>query len=191
MKSKFQISFLKNSGSTLVILVIAISIIIALGISLLSVSMMHFRIKKTNTEIKKAFYMAETGINRAYIDAYDLVMEAVTDSVEKSEEYLLIYPLNSIDAANLFEDNYKVYITGQIANRIKKNSNPYVAVSNAETLFFIDDKLIISIKSKQISENKVEKTISTDLIILVPDYYLMNSIDLSMLLSFNNWKIAR
>ncbi len=152
---------------------------------------MHYKIKKSNTEIKKSFYMSETGINTSFSNSYDLIVEAVGDSTEKAEEYLLIYPLNTSEAASIFADNFKTFVVREIENRISTNANPQIEIINSEALIFINNALTISIKSKYMSENGYESTTTADLIILVPDYYLIDSIDISMLISVDNWAIRR
>lgn len=180
-----------NSGSTLILLVIGIAIIIVLGTSLMGVSMINYRIKKSNTEIKQSFYMAETGINTSFVSAYDLLVEAINDSSEKAENYLLIYPLNEIEAESIFSDNFKIFLINKIASRINENTNPQIEITNTQSLVFIGNKLTISIKSKYISKDNVESTTMADLVIVVPDYHYIDSTDYSKLISLNNWKIRR
>lgn len=180
-----------NSGSTLILLVIGIAIIIVLGTSLMGVSMINYRIKKSNTEIKQSFYMAETGINTSFVSAHDLLVEAINDSSEKAENYLLIYPLNEIEAESIFSDNFKIFLINKIASRINENTNPQIEITNTQSLVFIGNKLTISIKSKYISKDNVESTTMADLVIVVPDYHYIDSTDYSKLISLNNWKIRR
>lgn len=188
LKFKSTKNICNNNGSTLILLVIAISVIIILGTSLMNVSMMHYKIKKSNTEMKKSFYMSEKGLNTSFSIAYNLAVESVEDSIEKSNEYLLIYPSNSNEAANIFSNNFKVYILGRIESSINKNDNPKIEIINSDSLVFIDGELSISIKSKYISNDGVEATTLTDLIITVPDYDSIDTIDFSSLIYFNNWK---
>lgn len=191
MKAKSSKKCCDKNGSTLILLVIIIAVVITLGTSLISVSMMHYRIKKSNTEIKKSYYLSETGINESFSNAYELIVEAVGDSIEKAEEYLLIYPLNTSEAANIFADNFKIYVVEEIKSRINKNANPKIEIVNLDALLFINNFITVTIKSKYISENGTESTTIADLIIFVPDYYLIDSIDLSMLISVDNWIIRR
>lgn len=179
---------MKNKGSTLVILVIVIAIVIVLGVSILNISMMQYELKRFNTESKKNFYMSETGLNLAYVDACKLASDAVEDSLDKANEYLLLYPLNEMEAENIFNVNYKSYITANLENSVYRGSNPTVEITNGGTLLFIGDKLTANVKSKYNSEN-IEKTTCVDLIILVPSYYYIknNSADLLNYVSFDNW----
>lgn len=75
-------------GSTLVLLVMAIGIISLLGTSILGVTMMNYKIKKANTEMKSSFYMSETGLDEAYERAYKLVLEAVNKGNEDAHDFI-------------------------------------------------------------------------------------------------------
>jgi len=176
-------------GSTLVLLVIVMAIIITLGVSILNIAMMQYDLKKFNTEIKQAFYMAETGLNVAYVDACELLREAVEDSLKKSENYLQLYPLNESEAENIFIVNYKLYITANLENSVWRSTNPIVEITNEDTLLFVGDKLTAKVRSKYLSEYDIEKTLYVDLIILVPKYNDMLNTDYEMsdYIVFDNW----
>ncbi len=182
----------RNHGSALVLLIITISITMMLGASLLVVTMMNYKISKANSEIKQASYMSETGLNSAYVDAYDLVNNAIIDSVEKVEEYTKIYPFNFTEAENLFANNYKLFITTQITNEINDNNNPYVQVINVDRLAFGIDKLTVCVQSKYYTDTNVLKKSSVDLIIQVPDYNdaVNNTIDISNVIKLENWILS-
>lgn len=183
---------INNGGSTLIILVMTIAITMVLGASLLIVTMINFKIRKTNTEIRQSLYMSESGLNNAFVEAYDLVSNGIYDSIEKAEEYLKLYPLNEYEAENIFINNYKLFITGQIENKITNNSNPYVRVTNAGTLLFVEDKLNVCIQSKYFNESDIVKTTSVNLIVMVPDYNdaITNTIDINTLLKLENWVLS-
>jgi len=179
---------MNDKGSTLVLLVIVMTIIIALGVSILDIAMMQYNIKKYNTEAKQSFYMSETGLNEAFVDAYKLIGEATEDSLIKAEEYLLLFPLNESEAESIFKANYKLYITVNLRNRVLKSSNPAVEVTNENPLVFVDDMLTANVMSKYNSVN-IEKITFVDLIILVPGYYYIknNVFDISDYIMFDNW----
>jgi len=184
---------LNRSGSTLILLVIIIALTMALGASLLIVTMMNYKIKKSNTEIRQSLYMSESGLNNAYVDAYKLVSDGINDSIKKVQDYLLVYPLNEDEAKNIFVNNYKLYIIGKLKNKIANNLNPYVQVTNTADLLFIIDELNVCIQSKFFSESNIVKTTTINLIIEVPAYddIIDNSIDISTLLRRENWEISK
>jgi hypothetical protein len=180
-----------NRGSTLLLLVIIIAVIMALGITLLSVSMTQYKIKKSNSEIKQSFYMAEMGINTSFNNAYELVIDATNSAIKKADDYLLVYPLDNSQAECIFSDSFKLAVIGQIEIRINKNENPKIEIANPEMLVFIDEKLIVSIESKYILKDSVEATTMIDLIIVVPNYDSVDSIDFASLITLDNWKIRK
>lgn len=87
-----------NKGSTMLILVIAIAVISLLGTSILAVTMMNYKIKLANTEMKEAFYLSESGLDKAYEKAYDLIVKAVQKADEKADSFV-----DDFDADRMFE----------------------------------------------------------------------------------------
>lgn len=77
-----------NEGSTLILLVMAIAIISLLGTSILGVTMMNLKIKKTNTNIKQTFYLSESGLDNTYDKAHDLVAEAVNYGNNQAQSFI-------------------------------------------------------------------------------------------------------
>ncbi len=180
-----------NDGSTLVLLVIIIAFTAVLGISILNISMNNYKIKKSNNELKKAFYISEDGLNKAYLRIYDLICEASEDSVEVADDYLIYYPEDYSGASGVFISNYKLYILSCIRNRVFSSGNPHTEVIGAGNLVFINDKLTVMVKSKYMSDLGIEKSIAADIIILVPDFNKIKSgeTDLFTLLFFNGFDI--
>lgn len=76
-----------NKGSTLILLVMAVAVISLLGTSVLGVTMMNLKIKKANTELKKSFYLSESGLDKAYDKAYGMVLEAVKEGNEAAQSF--------------------------------------------------------------------------------------------------------
>jgi len=90
-----------KKGSTMVLLVIAIGVISLLGTSVLGVTMMNYKVKKTNTEIKEAFYMAESGLDYSYAKAYELVSEAVQHANKEAENFIALFSYDNPDLDSL------------------------------------------------------------------------------------------
>lgn len=80
--------YFNNNGSTMILLVMAIAIISLLGTSILGVTMMNLKIKKTNTEIKQSFYLSESGLDNSYANAYKLVLESVKQSNDDAKDFI-------------------------------------------------------------------------------------------------------
>ncbi len=182
----------KNNGSVLVLLVIIISVIMVLGVSLMSTTLLNYQIKKSNVEIKQSFYMSETGLNKAYAEMLLLIKEAADDSISKAEEYLFLNPDDVISAADLYKNNFKLYILSRISTRINDNSNPEIIIINVASLYFIGDSLTVSVQSKYISSNNIEKTTKVDLKIMILNYSeaISETIDYSNYLKFDNYNIV-
>jgi len=77
-----------KKGSTLVLLVIAIGVISLLGTSIMGVTMMNYKIKKANTEMKQSFYISEAGLDLAYANAYELVQKSLEKATKDSQEFI-------------------------------------------------------------------------------------------------------
>lgn len=191
LKTKHNNNLNNNRGSSLVLLIIIISVIIFLGVSLMSITLINYQIKKTNSEIKQSFYMSEKGLNEAYSKAYDLMIYAANDSVVKAEEYLLVNPLDEAGAISLYSNNFKSLVTSQIKGKIISSSNPAITITNVSTLYFTGDVMTVSIQSKYTSAKNIEKTTGVNLVIEIPDYYeaIAGTIDYSVYLKFDKFKI--
>ena len=181
---------MNNKGSTMVLLVIIIALIIILGTSVLSVAVKQYEIKRVSIESKQCFYMSERGLNEAYVKSCALIDESIGDALQLVENYLIINPLDLIGAKNIFIANYRIYIGTNIKDRIEFSANPSVAVWNDRPLMFDDnDMLRLILKSKYINENKVDRTTGVDLVISVPDYgdVADGAYDVRDYIEFQNW----
>ncbi|MDF2677830.1 MAG: hypothetical protein K0Q97_2161, partial [Bacillota bacterium] len=183
---------LNNNGSVLILLLIIIAVIIFLGVSLMSLTLINYQIKKTNSDIKQSFYMSENGLNESYVNAHELMINAVNDSIEKAENYLLLNPVDELGALNIYKYNFKSYILSRISSSINDNSNPIIIIINAASLYFIGDNLTVSVQSKYISPNNIEKATKVDLKIIIPNYNeaISKTVDYSKYLKFDNYNIV-
>ena len=87
---------MNNKGSTMVLLIIVIALIIVLGTSVLNVAVKQYEIKKFNIDSKQAFYISETGLNEAFVKSCALIDESTIKALQMAEEHLLLNPLNRI-----------------------------------------------------------------------------------------------
>ena len=180
---------MNNKGSTLVLLVIVIALVIVLGASVLNVSVNQYAIKKFNIDSKQAFYISETGLNEAYVKACVLIDESIIKAVQMAEDYLLLNPSNKNEADNIFMANYKIYLRTNIGNRIEIAANPSVEIWNDDTLVFIDDALTVILKSSYLHENNIDKVTGVELVISVPDFNDVSEgiYDVKNYICFKNW----
>lgn len=180
---------MNNKGSTLVLLVIIIALIFVLGTTALNVVLKQYEIKLFNTDTKQAFFMSETGLNESYVKACVLINESIINALQITEEYLVVNPLNNVEAENMFISNYKLYIKSNIKGRIETAANPSVEIRNDNSLVFIDNAMTVFLRSSYIHANDVEKLTWVELIIKVPEFsnVLSGVYDVKEYIEFANW----
>lgn len=171
-------------------LVIVISITMVLGTSILSISMVNFQISKFSSNGKQTFYLAEDGINKSYLASSNLILDAIQNSKVITQEYLEIYPTNTVEANSIFDLNYKSQILSNINKVLPSESNPKIEITNLSSLNFIAGKLMVKIKSTYESQEGITKIVLADFVIIAPKYSdVNNSITISNYIIINNWKI--
>ncbi|WMJ76663.1 MULTISPECIES: hypothetical protein [unclassified Sedimentibacter] len=180
---------IENRGSALVLIIIVTAVITTLGLTCLSISMGQFRIRKSNSEHKRALYKSEGGLDYAYEEIYDLICSAVEDSISKSDEYLLAEPGDIYGASDVFKNNFKQVVDCRIVHEVENCFNAQISVLNGSRLMFVNDELIARVSSKYISESGIIKITSADIIVYVPDYLdiISNTADISDLLHITNF----
>lgn len=118
-----------SKGSTLIILLLTISVIVLVGTMAMYLAVINFKMKKTNSTVKQNFYLAEAGIDESFIIAKEFVGNAIVYAVSKAEEF------NEIDAQinndtpnrllsignNITEERKNMIFTGAFKNFIKGN----------------------------------------------------------------------
>lgn len=170
MKNKVFHKLKNKDGSTLLLMIMVIAAVIMLGTTLLSITMSQYQIRKSNSDVKRAFYLSETGLNESYLRAYELIQDGSADALSKAEEYLIINPEEIEEVKNIFKNNYKQYVIKNAKIYINSSSNPTLTLVNADSLLFKNDKLNMRISSKYISTKGIEKTIAADVIVSIPDF---------------------
>ncbi|WP_326908284.1 hypothetical protein [Sedimentibacter sp. MB31-C6] len=182
-----------DKGSTLILLVIIISLISVTGLSIMSVTMTQYEIRKSNSEIKRTFYMSENGLNYAYVDIYYLIETTIEESEKTADDFINENPSNQIEGENIFYNNFKKNIINKIVKKNYNYPNTYIEVTNKDILAFDNNRLLVKVSSKYISGRGIEKIISADFIIVVPSFYEVKSNDLKLLdlLSIDNWQICK
>jgi hypothetical protein len=176
-----------NKGSTMVLLVIAMAVIMALGVSILNIAMMQYNIRNYSTEAKRSLYRAEDGLNVAFSNIYALIEEASSSALDEAEEYLYLYPLDESGAESIFYATFKNYVTVNFENRAESNSNPKVLITD-QNLLFSGTRLTAHLISVY-STDKIEKNVKADIIVLVPSYSDVknNVFEAADCMGFDNW----
>lgn len=75
-----------KKGSILALILLINSMMILIGTVLLSTASMDFKMKKLNSEVKKALYYAEAGAEEAYIITLDFVSLAIEYAICEEEK---------------------------------------------------------------------------------------------------------
>jgi cell division protein FtsL len=178
---------MNSKGSTMVLLVIAMAVIMALGVSILNIAMMQYNIRNYSAEAKQSLYKAEDGLNAAFSNIYALIEEASLSAMGETEEYLNLYPLDEIGAESIFSATFKNYVTANFKNRTESNLNPKVIITN-QNLLFIGNRLTAHLISYY-STDKIEKNVKADIIVLVPSYSDVknNFFEAADCIGFDNW----
>jgi len=130
-----------NNGSTMVLLVVAIAVISMLGTSILGVTMMNYKIKKMNTDIKQSFYLSESGLDNAYANAYELISNAVQQANLEANDFI-----DDFTPANMEDYIGTVYIN-ESAPDLEGN------------VFYSYDDVEIQNEAKNKFEDKYEKIV--------------------------------
>ncbi len=158
-----------KKGSVMVLVVVVIAAVTVVASLMLSIAMSQFRIRKSNSELRKAFYLSEDGLNRTYSKIYDLMCAAVEASQSIADEYLTDNPEDIEMAEAIFENSYKRHMLDNISGCISRQ-NPYTEITNRTKLAFMNGKLTIRVGSTYISESGTKKHTSADIIVCIPSY---------------------
>ena len=179
---------MNNKGSTLVLLVIVIALVMVLGVSVLNIVVNQYEIKMFNSETKQSFYMAETGLNEAYVRTCVLINESIQTALQLTEEYLAIYPLNETEAKDMFVTSYIQSIRLNIKSRIDTSLNPSVETINSPLLFY-NNVLKVPLLSSYVNLGNNAKHMWVDLIISVPEFsdIVDSGYDVKDYIEFDNW----
>ncbi|WP_427339176.1 hypothetical protein [Caloranaerobacter sp. DY30410] len=183
-----------NKGSSLVFLMIIMTVLILLGVTILTISVTNFKFKMINSKVKKNFYMTEAGLDEAYIIVKDLIIEAIEEGNKSVDDFIMNLDLEEgsiyikedgtidLEALNqaqneLFKDAYKTYVLNNIKNRLENSNNytiesdgikPQIRILN-DIFSFSEDKLKLDIEST-FTKDEIEKKIKVSFVIGVPDY---------------------
>lgn len=132
--------FSNNKGSALVLLVIAIAIISLLGTSVLGVTMLNLKVKKTNTEIKESFYLSESGLDKSYDATYKLVIDAINISNNNAQLFLQQFTVEKLNdliekSKNNEYDDDLIFVIDADGDGIKDSYDEGKIKDRAESIF--------------------------------------------------------
>lgn len=188
-----------KKGSTMVMIIVYIAILSILGVAIGSLAVSGYKLRSLNEVSKNNTYLAESGLDKAYVIIGKLLDEAVNagntsvasamSTIDLTKPATGVNPyLNSDGTVNeeaikalqnsIFKTTYKTTIEANIVNKIiggdylflGESVKPEISIlSSAEELKFNNEKLIIKLQSK-FNHKNVEKKVGIDYEIAVPDY---------------------
>ncbi|HBV68392.1 MAG TPA: hypothetical protein DEF04_09545 [Clostridiales bacterium] len=156
-------------GSVMVLVVVIVAAVTVIASLMLSVAMGQFRIRKSNSELRKAFYLSEDGLNRTYSNIYELMCDAREKGLRLADEYLTDNPDDDEGAEEIFVNSYKRYILDNVSG-CAKGQNPRTEIINRRNLTFLGGRLIVIVSSVYISESGTEKRTYADIVVCIPSY---------------------
>lgn len=97
-----------KKGSALIISLLVVSVIVLLGSTALTLAVTNYKMKKLNSLAKQAFYLAEAGIDEAYIITLEFIDNALQYARSKAEEFREINSQLNADfrSMELIQNNY-------------------------------------------------------------------------------------
>lgn len=188
-----------KKGSMMLLLMIVIGILTILGTVILSVSISNYKMKLTNSRVKKNFYISDSGIEIAEYIIKNVIKDAVEAGDDAAYEYLINLDLEReiedeelrIDSPyinddgtinteyiereqnEIFKKTYKDYIKKNIVNRIEevrpKEGRDSINIEPTISAFYNEENLLLNIISEY-QENNIAKMISCEYKLVVPDY---------------------
>lgn len=185
-------------GSVLIILLLTISVVVLIGTVALSFAVKNYKIKRLNSSVKQTLYLAEAGVEEAYVITNEFIEEAIKYAISKAEEFEEIetkvnvnlestqYSINNeIEKEKyniVFNRAFKSFIKGTCNDispndgliAVLKKSNAYVTYNNGypkidPKLTEFTDYFIIEIKSIYM-KGSIKKEIKLICKIIIPEY---------------------
>lgn len=109
---------LNNSGSTMLVVVVAISLIAILATVLMSMSYMNYNMKVTELNSKKNFYTAEGVLDQINVGLQTEISESVEDA------YVRAMQRYSSEAETLRNTNFANYYISELTGKLRTSSDP-------------------------------------------------------------------
>lgn len=185
-----------KKGAILVFVLIINAIMIITSTILLSTVMMDYKMKKVNSEVKKALYYAEAGLDESYAITLEFLSSALNFFSENGQE-------NESEEKNL-NKRFSDIINGkstEYGNRkslksILENKNNYIICNGDYPLINVESKeksdgFTLKITSTY-KKGKIEKKVSLSYKIILPGNEAeVDTITAESLIKDTNWNIER
>jgi Tfp pilus assembly protein PilX len=191
---------MKNDrGSALVMMILVMMAVMILGTTVMSISLISYKMKKTNTTAQANLYLSESGLDEAVAitkKTSDMAIEAGNNAVEnfyssfsyedeiakEDSPFITDGELNSEYLEGyvntLFQNTYKIYIINNLIPNL--NTSTYTTLNgkveeyrvepvNENVLYFYDDKTVVNMESEVINKG-VKRRISGDIVVNLPSF---------------------
>ena len=104
---------LNNNGSTMMIVMVAVSLIAILATVLMAMAYMNYNMKVTELNSKKNFYTAETVLDQINVGLQSEISESLEDA------YVRAMQRYTLEDENLRNTNFSNYYIGELRNRLR------------------------------------------------------------------------
>lgn len=127
-RNRRHISKLNNSGSTMLVVVVAISLIAILATVLMSMSYLNYSMKVTELNSKKNFYTAESVLDQINVGLQSEISESVEDA------YVRAMQRYSSEADTLRNTNFANYYISELTGKLRtaSDANKYEIAVDAD-----------------------------------------------------------
>ena len=127
-RNRRNLSKLNNSGSTMLVVVIAISLIAILATVLMSMSYLNYSMKVTELNSKKNFYTAESVLDQINVGLQSEISESVEDA------YVRAMQRYSTETDTLRNTNFANYYISELTGRLRTatDTNKYEIAVDAD-----------------------------------------------------------
>lgn len=190
-----------QKGSTLVILLLTTSVILIIGTAALYLSSINYKMKVSNSQVKKAFYYAEAGIDEAYVKTIEFVNEAINYAEDKVNDNI-----EDNDFHIIYNCSFKNYIKGKCDDNSSNKGLISALNDNTSYLIFNEGYPKISAKLKEHEKNfdveinsvyvkdKIKKEIVMKCVINIPEVSRNNTNEKAKegeIINIVYWKVER
>jgi len=191
---------MKNDrGSALIMMILIMMAVMILGTTVMSISLISFKMKKTNSTAQVNLYLSESGLDESVAITKKIsdlaIKEANTavenfyssfsyeEEVEKEDSpFITDGELNSEYLDNyvntIFQNTYKDYMINNLISIL--TNNEYTTLTgkveeyrvepvNENVLYFYDEKAVVNMESEVVNKG-VKRRIAGDIIINLPNF---------------------
>lgn len=182
---------LDNNGTILVFVLIICSVMILTGAVTLSTTLMDYKMKKINSDVKKSLYQAEAAIDEAYVIILDFITSAIEYAANGDADFKTAF-------VDFLEGNCSDSKWGKSICDVLNNNSEYI-VNNGDYPFVnavmteSEKSFKLEITSTHMTGN-VKKQVSMLCDICIPDdndEFDINNANAADLLKVIDWKVIR